>query len=190
MSRHPEPQLLRRLGCLPEAERRELLAHAAECATCRAELTREDPASVFALLALRETPEHSLELLSRRIDQEIDTLPVVRPAGPRVAMLASFAASLLLAGIFGWTTIQNPQIPPIATAEPAVAPVAISADADLGQPDPVVEPLVEERILFLNQGVDHVGLASLQNLTPYPFVGLLSLGCPKELGRDRLSAGR
>lgn len=101
MSQHPEPGLLSRFETLEGEARAELLDHVGGCAECRARLAEGDPTRLFALLALQPLPRPALDRLSARVDAELDRDARRRPSWPRFGAVASLAASLVLAGLFG-----------------------------------------------------------------------------------------
>jgi len=101
MNEHVDPGGLRDLETLPEARRRELLAHAAGCAECHRRLAGENPANLFALLAVQPLPAGALERLSQRVDGEVSRRAATKRASGSWRAVASIAASLLLAVLFG-----------------------------------------------------------------------------------------
>jgi len=123
MRQHPDSASLEGFDLLSVPERRAVARHALACASCREVLTRRDPSVLFALLALQPIPEEALNRLSERIDLAVGA---ERPpaAGRRWLSVASVAAALLLAALFG-RELGRVESPTVASsrglqAEPAV----------------------------------------------------------------------
>jgi hypothetical protein len=102
MSEHPDRDLFERFDSLPEGSRLRLLRHAVECGFCRARLLSAEPSRAFALLAAAPLPEDSLERLTAGLGQELDRIAPRRGAIHRFRTAAALAASLALAGFFGF----------------------------------------------------------------------------------------
>ncbi len=127
---HPDAREYERLDELTEVRRREVLLHAETCAACRESLTRHDPTAIFALLSLTPIPEFSLARLGREIDSAIDNAPPAQGFGWRV--VASVAASLLLAVFFGYQALQVEPVRIAETADTVAGPPVGSEAASRG----------------------------------------------------------
>lgn len=127
MSEHLRQDEISGFDGLSDARRRSALDHLAGCAECRAYWLADDDARVFSLLARTPIPEDRLEQLSERIDTALDELQSGRPARRRMFGVASIAASLLLAAVFG-AALWDHELPASATAE--IEPL-VSADEDV-----------------------------------------------------------
>ena len=128
--RHPDPEQLRRLETLDAPRRREILAHARDCAACRDELTRVDPSSLFAMLSLEPLPADALERLSARIDRDTSR-QAAAPA--KTWRWPAVAASL---AVVAFLTIQISRRPAV---EAPVSPISAAS------PSAEVQRLIEER---------------------------------------------
>jgi hypothetical protein len=114
------PELRRWLADPPEpSERRALLVHLRGCPSCQAALAKEDPARLFALVALEPVPEGLLDRLSAGVAAQLDG-PTAR--GRRRRGWGAIAASLLLAAVLGTYLLQG-------QGEPSVPAGAMSAAA-------------------------------------------------------------
>jgi hypothetical protein len=109
------------------AEREALVAHAAGCAPCRAQLAAADPALLFALLRARPIPARVLDEVS---SQGARQLPTQRPSWIealrlRGASRGAAAAAVLARAIAGATVVvQNARKPLPVPAAVAAAPLA------------------------------------------------------------------
>lgn len=119
MSEHPDPgQLLTEGERLDARERAELLRHVAQCAICRERVAREQPARLFALLALVPPAAESLERLSLGVERAVAGSAAPRPRVLRVVAAALAASVVLAAGLTAllWRSVPEP---PLASATPA-----------------------------------------------------------------------
>jgi hypothetical protein len=112
------------------AEREALVAHAAGCEACRAQLAAADPALLFALLRARPIPAPVLDEVSSRVAR---SLPVERPSWIEALRLrgasrgAAAAAVLALALAGGTFVVQNAGKPlPVPAAVAAAPPAGFS----------------------------------------------------------------
>ena len=104
MNSHPDLTPLLGEAAPTPAQRRELLAHLAGCAVCRASVAERDPSVLFSLLALEPVPESVLARVSLGATDGI-ARESRRVSSRRIYALGSLAASLLLAafvGIYLW----------------------------------------------------------------------------------------
>lgn len=129
MSGHPDLRAAR-----TEPLRRECLRHLAGCAECRASVAGDDPAALFALLALREPAEGALEEVSRSVEAGVaagrrSALEAWRERGlPRfvvAAVAASAAFAFLLAGLLG-PVPPGPSAPEFASVDVRRAAVRVT----------------------------------------------------------------
>ncbi len=101
MSTHVDPTALSASSGLV---RRAMLAHVAQCATCRRAVAAFDPAILFSLLALAPIPESTLDAVSVEVARHAgrDRSPVGvlfdAVAGPRLAATAAVVALSLICG--------------------------------------------------------------------------------------------
>lgn len=98
MRPHTDPERLRSFDALPEEQRRTLLPHLRECASCRERWAAEDSSRLFSLLTLDAVPHSVLEQLSERVERALPQARAVRP----IYAVAGLAASLVLASLIGW----------------------------------------------------------------------------------------
>jgi hypothetical protein len=118
MTYHLDQELVARFDTLDGEARGDALRHAAECPRCREALAASDPSRLFALLALDPLDGAALDSLSDNVMRQVEGRHMLRS-------LASVAASLLLAGIFGVYMMGNRGAGPTAALEPSPAtPVA------------------------------------------------------------------
>jgi anti-sigma factor RsiW len=123
VSEHPRPDVLGQLGDLAADERREVLRHLAGCAPCRARAAADDPAALFALLALEPLPAGALDRLELALERRVDDADAGPRSARRIWAAAGLAASLLLAVLVG---VQSGPVEP--PSPPAV-------EASLSVPD-------------------------------------------------------
>jgi hypothetical protein len=138
MSGHPDLRPL--LQDDAPGDRHEALEHIRGCTRCRAEVARDDPSRLFALLALEPVPEALLQRLSRNVDDAVD-----RELADRLPLrrwgIASLAASILLAGFFStylWTRGRPTGAPPLGGG------VDLVEHVDAGPEGPLAPPAVIE----------------------------------------------
>jgi len=109
MTPHPDAIRFQRLDELPAEERATLLEHARECAECRRRMAGDDPARLFALLALETPPAQALDRLSANLNRSLDGMAPRRSARTWFRSAASIAAALALAGFLGSYTLRQPE---------------------------------------------------------------------------------
>ncbi len=109
-------------------ERTELLRHVAQCATCRERVAREQPARLFAMLALRPLPAESLERLSLGVERVLDGAGSPRRRGLRLAAVALAASVALAAGLGAllWRSMPEPRLA-AGTPAPQRATIELTA---------------------------------------------------------------
>lgn len=112
MTSHLDEQLVSRFDALEGGARDDALRHAVRCPRCREALVADDPSRLFALLALEPPAEETLERVSDNVMRQVGEPRVLRS-------LASVAASLLLAGIFGVYMMGNRGAGPTASLQPS-----------------------------------------------------------------------
>jgi len=128
VSAHPDPGRYERFDAQPEEARSELLRHAAACGTCRDRLLREDPSRLVALLALSALPAPALERLSAGLDRELERGAPRRSTWRALPGAAAVAASLFLAGFFGFYLWRAPRPEASFAAVPSSAPATVARE--------------------------------------------------------------
>jgi hypothetical protein len=126
VNEHPD---LRRLDDLPEAGRLAALEHLRVCAACRRAAVADDPARVFALLAVRPIPEEVLDRVVAGVSA------AVREGGRnsnlpfwprRTKVVSAWAAAAALAAILLLPLAGRAPWPGQGGEEAVLAPAAVS----------------------------------------------------------------
>ncbi|NIM01148.1 MAG: hypothetical protein GTO30_01205 [Acidobacteria bacterium] len=100
MAEHPKQAEIVGFDALARDRREAVLAHVADCASCRAAWLAEDGSRLFSLLSHAPIPEPKLRELSARVGAAVDRLTPQATRRLRFR-IASIAASLLLAAVLG-----------------------------------------------------------------------------------------
>jgi anti-sigma factor RsiW len=124
MTLHLDQGLVSRFDALEGKAREDVLRHAARCSRCREALIAEDQARLFGMLALESPSDEALERVSENVMRQVGEPRVLR-------QLASVAASLLLAGIFGVYMMGNRGSGPTASLETALEAPVVSDSIEL-----------------------------------------------------------
>ncbi len=125
MTPHLDSGLVARFDALEGRAREDALRHAAGCPRCREALTADDPSRLFALLAIESPSGELLESFSAKVMRQVEEQAAETGYGNLLRSLASVAASLLLAGIFGVYMMVDRGAGPTASSQPwQIAPAA------------------------------------------------------------------
>jgi hypothetical protein len=109
--------------------RRAMLAHLAQCASCRSRAAEQDPSVLFSLLALAPVPEATLDGLSVEVARLAgrDRSPYGALAGAATwPRRAAAAAAVVLTLLLGYAMLREPPAAP-----PALSMARPRADVDV-----------------------------------------------------------